>query len=269
MSVDVVIPTYQETSRLFRAVRSALDQTSPVDQIYVIDDGSDYEVQESLRNHLSQDSRVTLIFNKHTGLPGVGRMDGIRLSSANWVAFLDADDFWEPTKIDKQLTLARDTGTQFVCTNGIKVKNGNQFGNYFPDGAVSQTISFSDLLRDNKVIASSVLAERSLLLDVGTFSSGHHVRAVEDYATWLRCSSITKISYLQLPLVYYEISEHGLSATLPLDASIFAISDFILWCRDSEILGERGAKKMRQAALKAVKSRFVKKPPETRQATGR
>jgi teichuronic acid biosynthesis glycosyltransferase TuaG len=257
VTVDVVIPTYQESERLFRAVESVLSQTVPVDHIIVVDGGSQEDVRKSLKEYFAKDSRVSLVLNEHTGLPGVGRETGIRLSSADWIAFLDADDVWEPRKIEQQLAFGEDTKSRFICTNASKIKHGLLSENYFPENSVLPAITFRDMIRDNKVIMSSALVDRKLLLDVGIFASGHHVRAVEDYATWLRCSSITKIAFLDQPLVKYEISESGMSASAVPDASIFAISDFINWSKETKVLSSSDSKKIRKEALKSIKSRFL------------
>lgn len=210
-----------------------------------------------MRQGLDLEDRVTLIFNDHTGLPGIGREEGVRLSSADWIAFLDADDFWVPTKIEKQLDFANETSSRFICSNATKIKDGALLGSYFPASSVPPSITFRDMIRDNKVITSSVLIDRELLMEVGVFSNSHNVRAVEDYATWLRCSTIAKIDYLDFPLVIYEVSQNGLSARAASDASLFAISDFIIWSRETRTLGTRKAERTRYAALKEIKARFT------------
>jgi glycosyltransferase involved in cell wall biosynthesis len=257
MSVDVVIPTFQETERLFRAVDSVLSQSSPVNNIYVLDDGSSQDVTRVLGKHLGKERRVHVVLMDHTGLPGVGRARGINLSSADWIAFLDADDLWASTKIEEQLLLAETSGSNLVCTNARIMKDGLEQRDYFPVGSVPDSLSFRELIKDNKVIASSVLASRTLLLKVGVYATGHQVRAVEDYATWLRCSSLEKISYLDSTLVDYELSESGLSAKSDPNVSIFAISDFIVWSRTTPSLGMGIAKKLRRVAHKEIKRRFL------------
>jgi teichuronic acid biosynthesis glycosyltransferase TuaG len=223
----------------------------------VFDDGSDQEVRNSVRKSLDSERRVTLIFGEHTGLPGVGREEGVRRSNADWIAFLDSDDFWSPTKIEKQLDFADETSCRFICSNATKTKGGAMLGSYFSSRSVPDSINFKDMIRDNKVITSSVLVDRALLLKVGLFAKSHHVRAVEDYATWLRCSSIEKIGYMDLPLVSYEVSQDGLSALATNDVSIFAISDFIVWSRETKVLSKRMAARARHKALRAIQARFA------------
>jgi hypothetical protein len=100
------------------------------------------------------------------------------------------------------------------------------------------------------------MADRELLMEVGVFASTPHVRAVEDYATWLRCISITSFSYIDTPLVDYEISELGLSAGSVMDARIFAISDFLVWLKTTALIDKKTSKRLRTIALKQLKSRF-------------
>ena len=103
MSVSVVIPAYRAACTIRRAVDSALGQTSPPAEILVIDDGSPdaAELAAALRPLAGN---VTLL-HKPNGGAASARNHGIDHAQAEWVAFLDADDYWEPEKLARQLAV--------------------------------------------------------------------------------------------------------------------------------------------------------------------
>src|SRR5438093_972703 len=99
---SVVIPAYQAATTIGIAVASALDQTYPPHEVVVCDDGSTDDLESVLapvRN------RVVLLHRRHRGA-GAARNDAIHLASGDFVAMLDADDLWEPERLDALAELA-------------------------------------------------------------------------------------------------------------------------------------------------------------------
>jgi len=229
-SVDVVIPTYKETRRLFRAVNSAKSQTYPISTIWVIDDGSEQSVVDEMERHFLGDKQIVFKSVSHTGLPGKLRELAVKESEAEWIAFLDADDYWIDQKIANQLLLAQHQQSDLVHSNAIKVSHSEK-NLYFSNDQFNSSPTFYDLVSDNKLINSSVMVRRKKLLEIGTYCSSSNLRAVEDYATWLRLSTRVKISGSYTPLVVYEVSPEGLSAEDSSDRRIIALEDFLTWSR--------------------------------------
>jgi glycosyltransferase involved in cell wall biosynthesis len=235
MNVDAVIPTFQETTRLFRAVESVKNQTYPVSKIWVIDDGSDKAVVDQIHSMFNADTQVFFRSLPHSGIPGKLREWAISQSTAEWIAFLDADDYWDKQKIEIQMELATRTKAEAVFSNALKVSDVD-LGEYFPRDDFKTVLEFRDLVSDNKLINSSVVVAREKLLSIGTYCSSHNVRAVEDYATWLRVSTTTKFVGTAEPLTFYQISPGGLSRESHPDRRIFALSDFLLWRKERSAL---------------------------------
>jgi glycosyltransferase involved in cell wall biosynthesis len=229
-TVDVVIPTYRETRRLFRAVNSAKCQTYPVSTIWVIDDGSEKTIVDEIERHFLGDKQVVFKSVPHTGLPGKLRELAINDSVADWIAFLDADDYWVDQKIAKQLSLAQLTQSGLVYSNATKISDSGT-DLYFPDNRFCSSATFYDLVSDNKVINSSVLVRRKNLLKIGTYCSSSNVRLVEDYATWLRLSTEIKFAGSPEPLLFYQVSPGGLSHENTPNTRIFALADFLTWSK--------------------------------------
>jgi glycosyltransferase involved in cell wall biosynthesis len=98
--VSVVIPAYNAMTYLPETVESVLKQTFTNFEVLIINDGSSDHIMQWVTQ--ISDSRVRLISQENQGLPGA-RNTGIAQAQGEYVAFLDADDWWEPTKLEKQV----------------------------------------------------------------------------------------------------------------------------------------------------------------------
>jgi hypothetical protein len=94
-SFSVIIPAYRATGTIARAVRSALEQTHAPKEVLVIDDGSPDNLAETLQPFRE---RVTLIRKQNGGVASA-RNAGLERATGDLIAFLDADDYWEPEKL--------------------------------------------------------------------------------------------------------------------------------------------------------------------------
>ena len=97
--VSVVIPSYNYAHFLRETIDSVLAQTYPDIEIIVVDDGSTDKTTEILQSYGEQ---IRSSFQQNQGV-SAARNNGARLSEGEFVAFLDADDSWLPTKIEKQV----------------------------------------------------------------------------------------------------------------------------------------------------------------------
>jgi glycosyltransferase involved in cell wall biosynthesis len=99
LRVAVVIPAYQAAKTVGRAVHSVLAQTRPPAEILVVDDGSKDDPRAALAPF---ENRVTLL-HKPNGGAASARNLGIERARGDLIAFLDADDYWEPVKLERQI----------------------------------------------------------------------------------------------------------------------------------------------------------------------
>jgi glycosyltransferase involved in cell wall biosynthesis len=117
--VSVVIPAFNARRYVGQAIKSALDQTYPEIEVILVDDGSTdgtAEVPETC------DPRVRVIAQPNRGV-AMARNAGIEASSGDYVAFLDADDLWLPSKIARQMSIAtrsREVGLVFCGYSVIR-----------------------------------------------------------------------------------------------------------------------------------------------------
>lgn len=101
LTVSVVIPAYKATRTIGRALESVFAQSKKPREVVVVDDGSPDDIATAL---LPYNEKVTLI-RKINGGAATARNLGIEQSSGDLIAFLDADDYWEPDKLARQLAI--------------------------------------------------------------------------------------------------------------------------------------------------------------------
>lgn len=233
--VSVVIPTWNRAELLVEAVRSALAQTLPPLEVLVCDDGSTDGSEAAVR--ALGDERVRWIPGERGGRPAIPRNRGIRESRGEWLAFLDNDDQWLPDKLEHQLRHAEQCGCGAVCANAIRFVpgQGNQ-GEYLSLGG--DRIGFADLLVVNRVICSSAMVHCSVFDTVAGFPEAAELKALEDYALWLRVATVTPFAYCPAPLVVYR-DDAGNSVRQE-DVNVWrqralVFDDFLSWAREKRI----------------------------------
>ena len=113
-SISVVIPCYNAAAFLRATIESILGQTQPVLEVIVVDDGS---TDDSARIAESFGPPVRVIRQPNQG-ESAARNRGIEAAAGEWVAFLDADDLWLPTKVELQAEAIRSAPADVVCVTG-------------------------------------------------------------------------------------------------------------------------------------------------------
>lgn len=230
IKVDVIVPNYNETILLSRAVDSVLIQGKVVSKIIIVDDGSDEETLQYLDSNFSGIDNIQVVYSARQNHPGVMRDIGLNHANSDWIAFLDADDFWEPEKLLKQIDFAIENNFQIVCSdanlyrNLVKVKRIYQFD-------IAPKITTRSLLKDNIIINSSSLVRRDCFTIIGGYPKEYYLRGVEDYSVWLRLSVFFRIGFLNEALVNYEDLASSFSKQQNSFLRNIAIFDFIFWSK--------------------------------------
>jgi glycosyltransferase involved in cell wall biosynthesis len=199
LKISVIIPTYNRSITLLQAVHSVLQQTYPVSEILICDDGSTDDSKEKIRQ--LNNPLVKWIECGRNGAPAIPRNIGIARATGEWVAFLDSDDSWFPTKLHEQVKCILATSCLAVSTNATRLVATNKMKDYLV--YTKNSISLVDLLWRNSVIISSLIVNRSLLEKTELFPSERKFNAIEDYALNLKIAALVSISFVNKPLVLY------------------------------------------------------------------
>ncbi len=216
-SVSVIIPAYQSSATIREAIESVFAQTIPVSEIIVIDDGS----TDNLRIELNQFiDKIILLRQENLGSASA-RNNGLRHSSCDIIAFLDADDIWFPQKLALQLPLFDNPLVGAVYGNVSFLHNETiQKKTYFDLYMPQRGNIFLSLFARDYIPMLSVLVRRNILDQIGFFDET--IKYCEDYDLLLRISKVSEFDYIQSPIGAYRISPNQISKSV-IQAAIYVL----------------------------------------------
>lgn len=192
--MDVIIPSYNRSRLLKRAVQSVQNQSYKNWNLLIVDDGSTDGTSDSFYG-----KKTTILRLENNKGVGYARNQGIRKTTAEWIAFLDSDDEWLPQKLQKQMEYAnRYPQYLLIHCNETWLKNGkilNQKKHHKKQGGRI----FIPSVRLCCISPSAVLIRRSLFQELGLFREDFPV--CEDYELWLRITSRYEVGFLDEPLL--------------------------------------------------------------------
>lgn len=206
MNISVVIPTHNRARTLLRALDSVLAQSYPADEIIVVDDGSTDDTGDLVARHFPG---VRYLHQRNRGVSAARNL-GIRAARGNWLALLDSDDAWLPTKLAAQVSLLGDRPGHRLChTEEIWIRNGVRV-NAMKKHAKGGGHIFQACLELCVISPSSALIHRTLFDEVGLFDES--LPACEDYDLWLRVCAREAVLFVETPqIVKYGGHEDQLS----------------------------------------------------------
>jgi len=209
-TVSVVIPCHNMSAFVRLAVESVLAQTVPVHEVIVVDDGSNDDPVAALCS--IHDPRLRTIRREPNGGASVARNLGSELATGDLLAFLDADDTWYASKLERQLArlaaepLAVGVGTQMHHV-GLRGTPIGITGVEELDDAGLQQVRTADLM---PFPVSSLVANRKVVLDVGGFDET--LRLAQDLEFLARLATRGPILTVGEPLGAYRMHSESASA---------------------------------------------------------
>jgi glycosyltransferase involved in cell wall biosynthesis len=197
--VTVVIPAYNAMTYLPETVNSALAQSFTDFELLIVNDGSTDRL--STWAATLSDPRVRLISQANQGV-SAARNTGIREAQGQYIAFLDADDLWAPTKLEQQVRcLQANSNVGVVYTWTLLVDEvGQPTGRIFAseaEGNVWQQFLDTDVISN----ASSAMVRRDCFEKVGNFD--RTLTSAEDLDLWLRIATHYSFAVIKQPLTLY------------------------------------------------------------------
>lgn len=218
MRVSVVIPAYNSARFLRETIESVRQQTAPVHEIIVVDDGSTDETEQVIQ---SLGEGIVYIRQANAGV-SAARNRGIAQASGEIIAFLDADDLWLPQKVENQVSaFLGNPNMALVATDrtDIDAQGGLLLDSLFKKQGLYAFFSelrgnpvpqaLSRLVQVNFIPTSSVMVRKSALAQVGIFDTA--IRYGEDLELWARIAAQYPIACLPEVLIRYR--QHGNNAT--------------------------------------------------------
>jgi glycosyltransferase involved in cell wall biosynthesis len=187
-NVSVIIPLYNCSRFIAEAVRSVLRQTVSVSEILVVDDGSTDDSVAAVPS----DPLVSVIRRPHAGLAATLN-HGVASAKGEILAFLDSDDRWLPTKLEKQLTHLAGSDGDILLFGQARV---------FREGAAPS----ASIEVVNGVAKSALLLTRSVFDRIGPFPTEE---GAHDFLSWYARAQELGVSSHVIPEVLFERRIHG------------------------------------------------------------
>ncbi len=186
-TVSVIIPVFNGAADLAAAVDSALGQQGCNVEVIVVNDGSTDATADVAASY---GDRIRVIQQANLGAPGLAatRNNGVRASTADWIAFLDHDDLWEPDKLCRQLELAQTKNADVIYSNARNFGDVDRVADLRSDPeAMLEGDLFLPLLMDNFIVMSSAMMKRTLFDAIGGFTENPVL--AEDWDLWLKAAA--------------------------------------------------------------------------------
>lgn len=215
--ISVVIPTYNRAGLLREAVDSALAQTFRDREIVVVDDGSTDATAEVLASY---GDRIRAVRQENRG-EAAARNRGIAEARGRWIAFLDSDDLWEPTALERVHAAAeRDPDAGLVAMRARAVRaDGTRTGRTHGKKSPGPSFTTRSLLMGDAGGILMPMVRRDLLVEAGGFDAS--IRSATDCDMWLRLSFRTKLVGVPEPLLLVRVHPDNASADKSLNARMW------------------------------------------------
>ena len=196
--VSIIIPAYNAERYIEETIKSALAQTHRNYEIIVVDDGS---IDSTVKIVESFGNVIRLYKRENSGVSNA-RNFAVSVAKGQWIAFLDADDLWEPDKLDTQVRCIDDA--RWSHTNSLYIGEGQ-------NGCTSRSdltrqyggSIYEKLLTSNFITTSTVIMEKALFVEIGGFDES--LVALEDWMVWIEASKISRVSYQSEILTKYRV----------------------------------------------------------------
>ena len=194
--ISVIIPTYNRCDLLKRAINSVIKQTITPKEIIIVDNGSTDQTYQMVSSLFPE---INYFIEKKRGV-SAARNKGILESKSKWIAFLDSDDAWKPTKLEKQMeySVFNQDKYRIIHTDENWYRN-KKFLNQLKKHKKSGGNIFKNSLQLCCISPSSVVLKKQIFEEYGLFDE--NLEVCEDYDMWIRITSKEEVGFLDSPLV--------------------------------------------------------------------
>lgn len=223
--ISIVIPLYNKEDFITETVQSVLNQTFTDYELLIVNDGSSDASMEAVNNFT--DDRIRMISIENSGV-SIARNTGIENAKYNWIAFLDADDWWAPTFLEEMYkAIGRNpefnvfaSGRSHVFKNRV-----NRYNNLLiPEDGKTESLNYFQVLGKYlpAINSSNAIIRKSVIIEAGNFKPFQ--KKHEDHDLWMRICIDEEIIFVNKNLSFYRKTEENTASKLlyePSDLCIF------------------------------------------------
>ena len=207
MKVSIITPVYNAEEFLKETYDSILAQTFTDWEWLVVDDGSKDNSLAILEEFAAADKRIQVFRNTYEKGPGGARNVGIENASGKYMTFLDSDDYWYPTFLEKSLSAMKNKSVGFVYASYERWDD--DLKHKYDDFIVPEKLTYKQLLRTCPISCLTAF------IDIERLGKKHMSNRAkrQDYGLWL--DYVKEIDYaygIEEPLAKYRIRKNSVSA---------------------------------------------------------
>lgn len=204
--ISIIMPAYNAGNTISESIQSVLDQTYQNFELIVVNDCSSDNTKEIVEDYIKSDFRIKLIDKKVNQGVASARNTGLDHALGEFIAFLDSDDKWQKTKLEKQIRIFNQYPEIDLVYTAYYRFNNSGIGKLVE---VPRFINSKQLLKGNPIGNLTAIYNFKKFPEIRQKKIGH-----EDYLFWLELfnsSNDVKGFGIQEPLAYYRVAENGTS----------------------------------------------------------
>jgi len=224
--VSVIVPAFDAATKIRRTLNSVLAQTYQEIEVIVVDDGSSDATGAIVEDYVERDARFHLIRQRNAGV-GAARNTAIRIARGKYIAPLDADDFWFPEKLEKQVACMEQSGYETGLVYCWSASTDDQGGlvsscSHTVEGRLRRVLILRNVVGNGSVplIRASAFKRVGLYL---TRAEQGGAQGCEDWDLYLRITENFAIRVVPEYLIAYRHAGSGMSASIDAMAASFAV----------------------------------------------
>lgn len=249
--VSIVIPAFNAAWCVGKAIDSVIGQTYRQIEIIVVNDGSTDNTSEVLSRY---QGRIRVITQKNKGLSNARNM-GIQHAKGEYIAFLDADDYWLPRKLEYQVQLMNQRPDIGFCSTMARVETLEGIVLSVWRCPKIDTPTLHTIFMQNSAIpgsGSGVMVRSDVLLGMGHFDE--KLKSLEDIDMWMRLSAETEYACIPEALTVIVRRDNSMSGNL----DVMRRSSFEVMKKNRHLLDKRYRGRFWQACYAGVLADIAK-----------
>ena len=204
--VSIIIPVYNAEKFIGKTIESVLNQTYKNWEMLIFNDKSKDDSLKIIKKYSEKDERIKVVDSKENVGVVAARNKLIEIATGEFIAFLDADDYWKQNKLEKQIKFMRKNNALISCTEYTRVTEDEKEIN---DIIIKEIITYEDMLKNNYLGCLTVVYNANKL-GKRYFKER---KKNEDYVLWLEIVKETKIIFgLKENLAFYRVLNNSRSS---------------------------------------------------------
>lgn len=204
--VSIIIPVHNAEKFIGKTIESVLNQTYKNWEMLIFNDKSKDNSLKIIKKYSEKDERIKVVDSKENVGVVAARNKLIEIATGEFIAFLDADDYWKQNKLEKQIKFMRKNNALISCTEYTRVTEDEKEIN---DIIIKEIITYEDMLKNNYLGCLTVIYNANKL-GKRYFKER---KKNEDYVLWLEIVKETKIIFgLKENLAFYRVLNNSRSS---------------------------------------------------------